>query len=117
MFTFPNGPPKRFAQGIWALLTVAATAAWFGFHPAPAAYALLAVLLTAASLEAALAFCLGCWLFSRLRARGDDPRLGRRLPHGHQPPPTPRGRLGAPSRTRAGVAGAGLVRSPGSFGP
>ncbi len=67
------GPPKRFAQGIGAVLTVAATAAWFGFHSALVAYALLAVLLAAAFLEAALAFCLGCWLFSRLMALGVIP--------------------------------------------
>ena len=64
------GPPKRFAQGIGAVLTVAATAAWFGLHAATLAYALLAVLLAAAFLEAAFAFCLGCWMFSRLMAVG-----------------------------------------------
>lgn len=64
------GPPKRFAQGIGALLTVAATLAWFTLHAAPVAYALLAMLLVAAFLEATFAFCLGCWLFSRMMAMG-----------------------------------------------
>ncbi len=49
--------------------------------------------------------------------QGVDPRLGLRLLHGHQPPPTSHRRLGAPSRTRAAVAEAGRTRSPGSSWP
>jgi hypothetical protein len=63
------GPPKRFAQGIGATLTVGATAALLLDAPA-VTLVLLGVLVVAASLEAFAGFCLGCWMFGRLQAVG-----------------------------------------------
>ncbi|GAB3284109.1 DUF4395 domain-containing protein [Sinomonas notoginsengisoli] len=63
------GPPKRFAQGIGAAVsTTAAILAAVGL--APAAWAVLVVLIAAASLEAFAGFCLGCWIFGRLQLAG-----------------------------------------------
>jgi len=63
------GPPKRFAQGMGAgMSTVAAVLFFLGF--APAAWILLGILIVAASLEAFLAFCLGCAVFGFLQKRG-----------------------------------------------
>ncbi len=63
------GPPKRFAQGIGAgLATVAAVLYFLGFSTA--AWILLGVLIVAASLEAFLAFCLGCAIFGLLQRAG-----------------------------------------------
>jgi hypothetical protein len=63
------GPPKRFAQTIGAVLSTAAAALWT-VGLAPAAWALLGLLIVAASMEAFAGFCLGCWLFGRLQALG-----------------------------------------------
>ncbi|MHB8669368.1 MAG: DUF4395 domain-containing protein [Acidimicrobiales bacterium] len=60
------GPPKRFAQGIGAAVSVSGAVAAFGFGQWKVAEALLALLLVAAGLEAFLGICLGCWLFARL---------------------------------------------------
>ncbi|MGH7691300.1 MAG: DUF4395 domain-containing protein [Candidatus Dormibacteria bacterium] len=68
------GPPKRFAQAIGATLTVAATICWFAFHLTLLTYVLLGAVLVAATLEASLAFCLGCTIFSWLMALGVIPR-------------------------------------------
>lgn len=67
------GPPKRFAQGIGAVVTtVAAVAAlvpgWVGL-----ANALLAMMVVFATLEAALGFCVGCRLFAGLMRLGVIP--------------------------------------------
>lgn len=64
------GPPKRFAQGIGALvsLTAAVLALGFGLHTA--AYLVLGALIGAATLEAVFAFCLGCKLFALLMRAG-----------------------------------------------
>lgn len=64
------GPPKRFAQGIGATLSVAAVVAHFGFSATSAAYFLVALILVAASLEAFAGFCLGCWVFGHLMHLG-----------------------------------------------
>jgi Domain of unknown function (DUF4395) len=64
------GPPKRFAQGIGAVLSVAAAVLALGFHLPVAAYAVLGVLATAATLEAVFAVCLGCAIFARLMRIG-----------------------------------------------
>lgn len=70
----PNpGPPKRFAQGIGATLTVAATLAHFAFGASGVALTLTAMLVAAATAEAALGFCLGCWIFGRLMKAGVIP--------------------------------------------
>ncbi len=63
------GPPKRFAQGIGAVLTVAASAAALSGADT-VARTLLAMVAAAATLEAAFAFCLGCKLFGLLVRAG-----------------------------------------------
>jgi uncharacterized protein DUF4395 len=64
------GPPKRFAQGIGAFLSVAAAIAHFGFGATGAATVLVALVLVAASLEAFAGICLGCVLFGQLMRVG-----------------------------------------------
>lgn len=60
------GPPKRFAQGIGATLSLTATVLHFGFGAAGAADVLVAAILVAATLESVFAFCLGCTIFAAL---------------------------------------------------
>ena len=67
------GPPKRFAQGIGAATTVAASVLHFGFGDTGAAFVLLGVLVVAASLEAFVGFCLGCQAFRLLMRAGVIP--------------------------------------------
>jgi len=63
------GPPKRFAQGIGAVLSVGAVAAHLaGFDPMAAV--LVAAVGVAATLESVFGFCIGCWIFARLMAVG-----------------------------------------------
>ena len=92
------GPPKRFAQGMGAAITSAATVLWLT-GATTAATVLVAALLVAATLEAALAFCLGCQVFALLMRAGlvpdrvcaecADIRLarGRRVPGSRRPSP------------------------------
>lgn len=63
------GPPKRFAQGIGATLTIGAVVA-LALGAAPVAWTLVALVLVAAGLESGLGFCLGCWIFGRLQRVG-----------------------------------------------
>jgi hypothetical protein len=56
------GPPKRFAQGIGLTFTAGATVAWWIGVPA-LSYALIGLLVVAASLEAFFAICLGCIIY------------------------------------------------------
>ena len=67
------GPPKRFAQGIGATLSVAACVVWFGFGQSGAARVLVGMITIAASLESVLGFCLGCKLFAILMRVGVIP--------------------------------------------
>jgi hypothetical protein len=67
------GPPKRFAQGMGATITVTALIAYFGFGASGAAYALLGALVVAATLESVFAFCLGCAIFGLLMRWGVIP--------------------------------------------
>lgn len=67
------GPPKRFAQGIGATLSVVAAVATFGFGAVGAGQVLAAMITVAATLESALGFCLGCWIFARLMHLGVVP--------------------------------------------
>jgi hypothetical protein len=67
------GPPKRFAQGIGAVLSVAAAVLAVGFGRQVAADVLLAAIVVAASLESALGFCLGCKIFAGLMRVGVIP--------------------------------------------
>lgn len=56
---FVPGPPKRFAQAIGLAFSGVGAVAWaFGAHGVT--YVLLGLLVVAATLEAVLAFCLGC---------------------------------------------------------
>lgn len=64
------GPPKRFAQGIGATLSVAAALLAYGFGQVTAAYVLLGLIAVAATLESVLAFCLGCKIFAALMNLG-----------------------------------------------
>src|SRR6187200_475681 len=50
------GPPKRFAQGMGAVITTAGAIAWLGFGLAGVADVLLALLVVAATLESVFAF-------------------------------------------------------------
>jgi hypothetical protein len=67
------GPPKRFAQGIGATLSLAAVVAYFGFGSSGVAYVLVGAILLAATLESAFAFCAGCAIFGVLMRRGVIP--------------------------------------------
>ncbi|WP_410809432.1 DUF4395 domain-containing protein [Micromonospora sp. 067-2] len=64
------GPPKRFAQGIGAVLSVVAAVLVFGFGLRLAGYTVLAVLAVAATLESVFALCLGCVMFGWLMRAG-----------------------------------------------
>ena len=63
------GPPKRFAQGIGATLSVGALVATV-LGADSLAMALVAAILVAASLEAFVGFCRGCWMFRLLMRIG-----------------------------------------------
>ena len=67
------GPPKRFAQGIGAVCTVAAAVFALGLGWHTAADVVLAMMVTFATLEAAFAFCVGCEIFRGLMAIGVVP--------------------------------------------
>jgi len=66
------GPPKRFAQGIGAVLSVGAVAAHLAGLD-PLAFVLVAAVGLAATLESVFAFCVGCWIFGHLMATGFVP--------------------------------------------
>ena len=68
------GPPKRFAQGIGATLTVSAAILHFGFGATTAANVLVAMVLVAATLESVFAYCVGCKLFALLMRAGVIPQ-------------------------------------------
>jgi hypothetical protein len=67
------GPPKRFAQGIGATLTVAALVLHFGFGLTTAAYVLIGLVVVAATLESVFAYCIGCKVFGLLMRAGIVP--------------------------------------------
>jgi hypothetical protein len=67
------GPPKRFAQGIGACLSVTASILAFGFDGTTAAYVCVALILVAATLESVFAYCLGCRIFAVLMRTGIIP--------------------------------------------
>jgi len=67
------GPPKRFAQGIGATLSVSAAVLALAFGLSTAAYALLGLLIVAATLESVFGVCLGCELFALLIRAGAIP--------------------------------------------
>ncbi len=61
--------PKRFAQAIGAGCLTAASLAAYGGHAA-LGWGLAGVVALFAALEASLGFCVGCWIYGRLAARG-----------------------------------------------
>jgi hypothetical protein len=67
------GPPKRFAQGIGAVVTVSGAVLHFAFGLTGAAYVLLGVIIVAATLESVFAFCIGCQVFGLLMRWGVVP--------------------------------------------
>ncbi|MDQ1395893.1 MAG: hypothetical protein QOG64_1152 [Acidimicrobiaceae bacterium] len=64
------GPPKRFAQGIGAAITLTALVLHFAFGLTTAAFVVLGLVVVAATLESVFGFCLGCWIFARLMRAG-----------------------------------------------
>jgi hypothetical protein len=67
------GPPKRFAQAMGAGFTTGASIAWIAGADGVATV-LLALLVVAATLEAAFALCLGCKVFAGLMRVGLVPQ-------------------------------------------
>ena len=63
------GPPKRFAQGIGAVLSVMTTVVWLSVGWSTARWILLP-LLGAAALEGFAGFCFGCTIFGWLMRAG-----------------------------------------------
>ena len=68
------GPPKRFAQGIGAVLSVTAAVLALGFDLHTAAYVALGAVGVAATLESVFALCIGCKLFAVLMRAGVIPQ-------------------------------------------
>jgi uncharacterized protein DUF4395 len=64
------GPPKRFAQGIGATLSVSAAVLALGFGQQIPADVLLGLVIVAATLESVFAICLGCKIFAVLMRAG-----------------------------------------------
>ncbi len=64
------GPPKRFAQAIGATVSVSAAVLALGLGQRTAAYAVLGLLIVAATLESVLGLCLGCRVFAALIRAG-----------------------------------------------
>jgi hypothetical protein len=67
------GPPKRFAQGIGATLSLTAVVLYFGFGLHTAAFAVVGLITVAALLESVFAYCLGCKMFALLMRAGIIP--------------------------------------------
>lgn len=67
------GPPKRFAQGIGAALSVTAAVLLLGLDQPVAGHLLLGALGSAAALEAFAGLCLGCVIFAQLMRTGIVP--------------------------------------------
>ena len=67
------GPPKRFAQGMGVVFSGSAAVLGLGFGLRGAAYAVLGLLVVAASLEAFAGYCLGCKVFALLMRVGVVP--------------------------------------------
>lgn len=66
------GAPKRFAQSIGLVMSSVALGLYLG-GLATAGSIVLSVLVLAALAEAALGFCLGCWIYGRLQRVGIVP--------------------------------------------
>jgi hypothetical protein len=68
------GPPKRFAQGMGAVFSTTAAVLSLGFGLDTPAYALLGLLVVAATLESVFALCIGCQVFALLMRAGVIPQ-------------------------------------------
>ena len=66
------GPPKRFAQGMGATMTIAAVVLQ-SFGITPAVFAILGLMVVAAGLESLFATCIGCIVFGWLMRIGVIP--------------------------------------------
>lgn len=64
------GPPKRFAQGIGAVIATTAAVLALGFGLTTPGYILMGLLVVAATLESVFAFCIGCKIFAVLMRVG-----------------------------------------------
>jgi hypothetical protein len=64
------GPPKRFAQGMGVVFSVTAAVLALGLGDHSAAYAVLGLLIVAATLESVFGYCLGCKSFDVLMRAG-----------------------------------------------
>ncbi|CAB4860369.1 unannotated protein [freshwater metagenome] len=67
------GPPKRFAQAIGVVFSVAAAVLAVGLDETTAAYIVLGVLVVFATLESVFSFCAGCKVFALLMRVGVIP--------------------------------------------
>jgi hypothetical protein len=67
------GPPKRFAQGMGAVITTAGAIAAVGFGQSTVGDVLLVGMIVAAGLESIFAVCLGCHAFAALMRLGVIP--------------------------------------------
>jgi hypothetical protein len=67
------GPPKRFAQAVGLVFSVAALLLYYTFGLSLAAYGVLGVLAFFAVLEAAVGFCTGCFVFGYMMRWGIIP--------------------------------------------
>jgi hypothetical protein len=65
-----SGPPKRFAQGLGAVMSSAALVVGLILGHHTAADVLLGLLVLAAGLESIFAYCLGCRIFGLLMRAG-----------------------------------------------
>ena len=64
------GPPKRFASGIGATLTAAATVLWVVGVASPVVVAIGVVMIVFPALESLLGLCVGCRVFAVLMKLG-----------------------------------------------
>jgi hypothetical protein len=70
---FVPGPPKRFAQGMGAVMSVTACILALGFGLTVEAYVVLGLIVVAAMLESVFAICIGCKIFGALMRAGIIP--------------------------------------------
>lgn len=70
---FVPGPPKRFAQGVGAVVSTITAALALGLDQWGAAQFLLGLMVVFASLEAAFRLCVGCKVFAALMRAGIIP--------------------------------------------
>lgn len=70
---YTAGPPKRFAQGIGAVVTTTAAVTGLAFGWTTLALVLTGVMVVFATLESAFGFCAGCFAFAQLMRAGVIP--------------------------------------------